>query len=123
MDEGGGSTALSLSNGTPEPDVVSELAQAQILRSVDLLDAIFQSLADGVAVLDKNGRVVYANDAAAHAMGYPSVATLVHAPQPVDLESYEILDEDGRPVEMERLPSRQVLQWASYVCGLYPSHL
>ncbi len=74
------------------------------------LDAVLGNLADAVTVQDENGGLVYANDAAAELLGCESAEELLATP-PQDLVArFESFTEDGKPLDTERLPGRQVLR-------------
>lgn len=83
------------------PEMVPEtLAQAA---------AVLSGLADGVTIQDAQGRLLYANDAAARLCGFASAKTMLATPPAEILERFEMLDEDGKPVAAEQLPGRRVL--------------
>jgi PAS domain-containing protein len=54
--------------------------------------------------------VIYANEAAARMVGYPSGRAFVEAPLQETMESFEVLDEEGRPFPLENLPGRRALR-------------
>ncbi|HKG25529.1 MAG TPA: ATP-binding protein, partial [Thermomicrobiales bacterium] len=64
---------------------------------------------DGVTVQDAGGRLVYANAAAATALGFASAAEMVAVPPGDLLAHYSILDESGVPIPIARLPGRRAL--------------
>jgi len=71
--------------------------------------AILTNLSDGVTVQDPSGRVIYANDAAARAMGLAKADEVVHGDLAAIVDRFRIFDERGEPVEVARLPGRRVL--------------
>lgn len=73
-------------------------------------EIILNDIADGITVLDRDGNLTYANDAAARLLGYPSVQALLEAPPQDVMRQFEILDESGRPFPTDRLPSRRALR-------------
>jgi PAS domain S-box-containing protein len=87
-----------------------EWAQAELRSSRDELKVILEGVADGVTAQDLTGRIIYANEAAARMIGYPSGQALVEAPIDEVIERFEVLDEEGRPLPAERLPGRRVLR-------------
>lgn len=87
-----------------------ERAQAELHRSRDELDAILEGVADGVTAQDPTGRLIYANEAAARIVGYPSSRALLEAPPREAVERFEILDEEGRPFALDNLPGRMALR-------------
>jgi len=76
------------------------------------LALILSSVADGITVQDRSGRLIYANDAAAQIIGYPTAAELLAAPLDAVVGRFEMLDEAGRPFSVTDLPGRHVLQGA-----------
>ena len=76
----------------------------------DELEVILSSVADGITAQDSNGRLVYANEAAARICGYPTAQEMLRAPPQEMLQMFEITDEYGRPVPFEELPGRLALQ-------------
>lgn len=84
--------------------------EQELRYSRDELSVILQGLAEGVFVQEPGGRLVYANDAAAQALGYPSAAELLAAPREQVLARFDLYDESGRPFPLEKLPGRVALQ-------------
>lgn len=76
----------------------------------DVLDIITRSSADGITIQDASGQLIYANDAAARMSGFASGEDMKQARTGEIRERFEILDEDGNPLPLERLPGRQALQ-------------
>jgi PAS domain S-box-containing protein len=75
----------------------------------DQFAAILACIAEGITVQDHSGRVVYANDAAARLSGFESGEALVTGTAAEALSRFELLDQDGRPFPLARLPGRLVL--------------
>jgi PAS domain S-box-containing protein len=87
----------------------SEEHQTELRSSRDELGNILGGVADGVTAQDPTGRVIYANEAAARMVGYPSGRALVEARAQEVMERFEVLDEEGRPFPLENLPVRRAL--------------
>jgi len=87
----------------------AEAARAEARASRDELAVILQGLADGVTVQDRSGRLLYANDAAARAMGLQSGEEAVSEGGAQALARFEIYDEAGNPFDPDRLPGRLAL--------------
>jgi PAS domain S-box-containing protein len=87
----------------------AELDEREVRRSRDQLDLILRSIAEGVTAQDSTGRVVFANDAAAHLCGFDSEASMLATPQDQILGGFEIYREDGTPLPLEGLPGRIAL--------------
>jgi signal transduction histidine kinase len=71
--------------------------------------AVLDHVADGVTVQDAGGRLVYANAAAAAALGFASAAEMVAVPHGDLLTHFSILDETGVPIPTAQLPGRRAL--------------
>ena len=84
-----------------------EATQAEALGAQ--LTAALSNLAEAVVVQDDRQRLVYANEAAAATLGFPSVEAVLGA-APQDLVSLaDYYNEDGSPLTPEQYPSRRVL--------------
>jgi PAS domain S-box-containing protein len=73
------------------------------------VEAILRGVADAVTAQAPDGRLLFANDAAAATTGFESPEALMDAPLPTILDRYDILDEEGRPFPLEALPGRRAL--------------
>ena len=80
-----------------------------LLESPDDLEAVLGQVADGITVQDREGNVVYANDAAARLVGFESAAEFLATPIADVLARFEMFDDAGRPFPLERLPGRLAL--------------
>ena len=74
------------------------------------LDIILKGVADGITVQDHTGQLVYANEEAAAMVGYPSAQAFVQARLEEVMGRFELIDETGKPLPLERLPGRLALQ-------------
>src|SRR5690348_15915738 len=72
--------------------------------SRERLAAILDGVSDGITVQDATGRLLYANEAAARAIGYPTVAALLAAPAGAPAGRFTVVDEAGQPVPLDQLP-------------------
>jgi PAS domain S-box-containing protein len=73
------------------------------------LEIVLEGVADGITVEDREGRVVFANGAAARSWGYATATELLAATRSTFHERFEILDEEGRPFDPANLPARRAL--------------
>ncbi len=73
------------------------------------LTAVVGSLAEAVIVQSAEGRLVYANSAAAETLGFESVQQLLSTPASQIVDRFESYHEDGSPLRLEELPGRRVL--------------
>ena len=96
-----GRVALALDNAGLSQELVTVEQQ---------LEAILENLGEAVTVQDRSGRLVFANRAAAELLGAGSVAELLATPPSDLVERFTSFNEDGSPVDLERLPGRIVLQ-------------
>ncbi len=74
--------------------------------ALDKLHGVLDAVDDGIMVQDATGRVLYANETAARAFGFPSVSALRGATAAATLSGVEIFDEERRPLPHERMPGR-----------------
>ncbi|MGZ8783065.1 MAG: PAS domain-containing protein [Gaiellaceae bacterium] len=75
--------------------------------SPDELASILRNVADGITAQGPDGILVYANDAAARLCGISSAQELLALSGAELLERFEIIDEDGSPMPLDRLPNRR----------------
>jgi PAS domain S-box-containing protein len=88
----------------------AELDEREVRRSRDELDLILKSITEGVTVQGPDGRLVFANDAAAHLCGYGSAEEMLASPAEEVMRRFEIRREDGRPFPREELPGMRALR-------------
>ncbi len=74
------------------------------------LRSIVDVVADGITVQAADGRLVYANEAAARACGFETAAELVGAGRAEILARFELFDEAGEPFDASGLPGADVLR-------------
>jgi PAS domain S-box-containing protein len=84
-------------------------ATRELASARDELRVILEAVADGITAQDTSGRLVYVNDAAVRAMGFDSAEELLRTPNRELLARFELLDVDGRPYDLDRLPGRRAL--------------
>ena len=73
------------------------------------LEAILGGVADAVTAQGPDGRLIYANDAAARQLGLESAEELLNADAAAIVGRYELLGADREPFPLERLPGRRAL--------------
>ena len=73
------------------------------------LEAILRGVADAVTAQAPDGRLLFANEAAAASMGFESPEALMNASIADIMNRYDMLDEDGEPYPLEALPGRRAL--------------
>ena len=89
--------------------VTLRAATRELASARDELRVILEAVADGITAQDTSGRLVYVNDAAVRAMGFDCAEELLRTPTRELLARFEILDVDGRPYDLDRLPGRRAL--------------
>ena len=89
------------------------LANAHLLdelrRTRTRLERILGALSEAVTVNDADGRVVYANDAAARLLGCSTVEEVLATPAEELAARFSISREDGSPVALADFPTTRVL--------------
>lgn len=84
-------------------------AENELRASRDQLQAILDGVADAVTAQRPDGRVVFANDAAARQLGRGSGDDLVRDGAATFIDRYHLFDEHGDEFPIERLPGRRAL--------------
>ncbi|HKS27433.1 MAG TPA: PAS domain S-box protein [Pyrinomonadaceae bacterium] len=85
-------------------------AEAELQRSRDQIEIILKGVAESITAQDGAGNLIYANDAAARALGFSSARELLEHPVQEIMRRYELLDETGEPFTREMLPGRIALR-------------
>jgi PAS domain S-box-containing protein len=94
-------------------DVTAEMRSREATQHrLDRLDAILAAMSDAVTVQNHEGRLVFANDAAARMCGFASSAELVAASPAAIMANYHMFDETGAPFTLDKLPGRIALTGA-----------
>jgi serine phosphatase RsbU (regulator of sigma subunit)/PAS domain-containing protein len=73
------------------------------------LGSVLDGLAEAVTVMDASGRAVYANEAAVRLLRLESAEQLTSAEPGATMKRFDVFDEAGERVELERLPGYRVL--------------
>lgn len=83
----------------------------------DLMEAALESIPEGLALLDGEGRLMFWNRAAEQITGFPSIVTLARS-APVGLEPLLLAQAEDRPSELATLrPERYTLTHAQHRLG------
>ena len=69
------------------------------------LEAILRGVADAVTAQAPDGRLLFANEAAAASMGFESPEALMNASVADIMGRYDMIDEDGEPTRSRRFPA------------------
>jgi signal transduction histidine kinase len=88
---------------------------AELVRSKQQLEVIFANIADGISVQDRNGRLVFINEAGARRSGYLTAENALQASKdealrPQTEQRFVILDEQGNPLRYDNLPGKRALR-------------
>jgi GAF domain-containing protein len=95
-----GRVALALDNAGLFSDLQTLEAQTA---------AALGSLADAVTIQSPTGRLVYANEAAARMLGFPTASDLLATPPQRIIDEFESFGENGNPITLDDLPGRRAL--------------
>jgi anti-sigma regulatory factor (Ser/Thr protein kinase)/PAS domain-containing protein len=82
---------------------------AELNRTRRRFERILGVLAEAVTVRGPDGRIVYANEAAAQLLGAPSPAALVGTGQDVIARAMDLTHDDGSPLDPADLPANRLL--------------
>ncbi len=74
----------------------------------DQLNIILQGVADGIIVHNKDGQIIYANEAATQLTGYALIQAMMENSPLGMLSKYEMIDEQGHPFPPSQLTHRRV---------------
>jgi len=88
---------------------VAEMRRGRDDEERRLLQAVFAGIDDGITLIDRSGKLIFANAGAARMIGSPSPEALLAASGAAVTERFEMRGEDGQPFPSAQLPSRQVL--------------
>ncbi len=74
------------------------------------LEIILRGVAEGITAQGPSGDLMYANEAAARIVGFPTAGAFIKTPVREVMRRFEIADETGRAVPLEELPGRRALR-------------
>lgn len=77
---------------------------------MEMLVATLNAIGEGITVQDPTGALILANDTAAAMLGFPTVQALLDAGPVRAAARFDVLDEAGNPLPLDRLPSRAALR-------------
>jgi PAS domain S-box-containing protein len=120
----GAISVLRLGDGEPyadeDMDLVCELARraalaidnarlfSELQRVEQRLEAVLVNLAEAITVMDGQGRMVFANQAAADLLGVDTPEELTSAQPGAIMPRFLVLDERGRELPLESMPGRKL---------------
>jgi PAS domain S-box-containing protein len=74
------------------------------------LEAILTSVAEAITVIDRAGRTIFANQAAAELLGFPTPHDLLGAPPGAIMSRFLVFDEQGHELGLESMPARRLFE-------------
>jgi PAS domain S-box-containing protein len=80
----------------------------EVRRVEQRLEAVLVNLAEAITLTDRQGRTVFANQAAAELLGVSSPAELMSARPGEIMPRFLVTDEHGRELDLEQMPSRRL---------------
>jgi PAS domain S-box-containing protein len=78
--------------------------------SRDELAIILRHMSDGVTAQARDGRLLFANDAAAALCGFSTAEEMLATPPAEIIARFDVRDEQGEPLPLTSLPNRHALQ-------------
>lgn len=72
------------------------------------LEAILSSVAEAITVIDRSGRTIFANQAAADLLGFPTPGDLTGAAPGTIMSRFLVSDEQGQELGLESMPARRL---------------
>ncbi len=85
-------------------------AFAELQTSRDQLDVIFRNVAEAITVQGADGRLLYANDAAARLVGFDTADELRNAPVADIMSRFQVMSQHRTPLSPNELPGRRTLR-------------
>jgi PAS domain S-box-containing protein len=102
--------ALSEALGSQVGEFVESLRVQEEREETRLqLEAILRGVADAVTAQAPDGKLLFANEAAAASLGFDSPGELMEAPVETIMSRFDVIDEHSEPFALEALPGRRAL--------------
>src|ERR1051326_6599402 len=76
---------------------------------LDQLQALWDSVSEGMIMYDHTGKMIYANSAASDLVGMDNPQELMQTPGEKVRKKFEIFDESGEPLSSSQLPHMKIL--------------
>ena len=83
---------------------------SDLQRLEQRLEAVLANLAEAITVVDNRGRTIFANQAAADLLGFPTPEELTHTRPGTVMPDFIVLDEQGRELDLECMPARRLFR-------------
>jgi PAS domain S-box-containing protein len=81
---------------------------SEVRRVEQRLEAVLVNIAEAITLTDRQGRTVFANQAAAELLGVGTPAELTAARPGEIMPRFVVTDEHGRELDLEQMPSRRL---------------
>ncbi len=88
----------------------ARIIEAALARSERRLAAVVNALAEAVTIRGRDNHLIYANQAALDRLGFDSIEELRDADPRQVMQDYDTVDENGRTVSLDDLPSVKLLR-------------
>lgn len=95
--------------GTQQDITNEKIATRELMQSKDKLSIVLNGVADGISMQDKDGKLVYINDAGAKISGFKNASDMLAIRKPTYIQLFAIVDEKGNPLSIAKLPGRRAL--------------
>jgi PAS domain S-box-containing protein len=74
------------------------------------LEAILTSVAEAITVIDRDGRTIFANQAAAELLGFSTPTELTGAPPGAIMSRFRVSNEQGDELDLDSMPARRLFR-------------
>ncbi len=83
---------------------------SDLRRLEQRMEAILSSVAEAITVIDRGGQTIFANQAAADLLGFPTPSDLTGAPPGTIMSRFLVSDEQGEELGLESMPARRLFK-------------
>jgi PAS domain S-box-containing protein len=83
---------------------------SDLRRLEQRLETILTNVAEAITVVDRSGRTIFANQAAAELLGFPTPSELVSAPTGTIMSRFRVCTEDDRELDLQSMPARRLFR-------------
>jgi len=83
---------------------------SDLRRLEQRMEAILSSVAEAITVIDRGGQTIFANQAAADLLGFPTPSDLTGAPPGTIMSRFLVSDEQGDELGLESMPARRLFK-------------
>ena len=83
---------------------------SDLRRLEQRLETILTSVAEAITVIDRDGRTIFANQAAADLLGFSTPAELTGAPPGAIMSRFRVCNEQGDELDLDSMPARRLFR-------------